>query len=269
MGTKQAVNLEKLPELDVKMRDYLQESFFYSAGSFLAYEDMKSAHSRQVAFQQLKLDSLKEAIQGGHGMKTAYRKLVENLEGCSMSEYMQVMVWIGITVLRSANCYLAEGIDANRFLIRLTGCTKAWMVDGLFDELFTDISERRERNGEKAGMAGRMDEVRKFVEQNYADPNITLKSLGEEFGVSPNYLGRLFKKDMAKSVADYINEERLKKVLCELERTEDSAKEIAERNGFISNNYFYTYFKKKVGLTPQAYRQMLLEKRKGRMKGEN
>ena len=91
---------------------------------------------------------------------------------------------------------------------------------------------------------------------HYADSNLTLKTLGDEFGVSPNYLGRLFKKDMGMSVQEYINEVRLKHVLLELKETEDSAKDIAERNGFIrASNYFYTYFKKKVGVTPQMYRE--------------
>lgn len=34
------------------------------------------------------------------------------------------------------------------------------------------------------------------------------------------------------------------------------AKEIAENCGFVSTNYFYTFFKKKTGVTPQAYREM-------------
>ena len=106
-------------------------------------------------------------------------------------------------------------------------------------------------------MAGRLDTIKEYIASHYTDSNLTLKTLGDEFGISPNYLGRLFKKDMGMSVQEYINEVRLKNVLRELKETKDSAKDIAERNGFISSsNYFYTYFKKKVGVTPQMYREM-------------
>lgn len=59
------------------------------------------------------------------------------------------------------------------------------------------------------------------------------------------------------SVADYINAERLEWVLGELKNTDRPAKEIAEECGFASTNYFYTYFRKKIGVTPQAYREQV------------
>ena len=69
----------------------------------------------------------------------------------------------------------------------------------------------------------------------------------------------MFKKDAGMSVSDYINGKRLEKVLKELEDTDRPAKEIAEECGFVGGNYFYTYFRKKVGVTPQVYRQNIRE----------
>lgn len=113
----------------------------------------------------------------------------------------------------------------------------------------------------KKGVTGRLDEVKQYIEENFRNPNITLDMLGDVFHVSSNYLGRLFKKETGLSVSDYINNERMKWVLEQLENTDRPAKEIAESCGFVSTNYFYTFFKKKIGITPQAYReQMFLKK---------
>ena len=104
-----------------------------------------------------------------------------------------------------------------------------------------------------------VDEVKRYIEANYQDPNTTLERLADEFGGSPNYIRRLFKKDTGMSVAGYINEIRLKADMRGLRETNRPAKEIAEQCGFISSNYFYTYFWKKTGLTPQTYRERCRE----------
>ena len=174
---------------------------------------------------------------------------------------MNAIIWLGITVARSVKDFSFYENDANEFLVRLAACEKAAEVDGLFSELFEKIQEKQEKAAIKKGVMGKLDEVKKYIEENFTDPNLTLEQLGDEFSVSPNYLGRLFKKDVGMSVADYINGERLKWVLKELEETERAAKDLAERCGFVSSNYFYTYFRKKIGVTPQAYREQCREKK--------
>lgn len=254
LGTEQQVSLEKIPELNSEVQKSVKEGFFYPSNSYVSYEQIRREHAGRVAFRQLKTEEFQKALKSGQQIQEVYEELARGLEHCGMTEYMHAMLWLGITVIRNIGGILSED-DGNEFLLRLARCGKIREMDALFQEMFTVISNSQGDYEEKMGVAGRLDEVREFVAENYRDPNMTLKALGDEFGVSPNYLGRLFKKDTGQSVAEYINEVRLEQVLKELKETDDSAKDIAERNGFISNNYFYTYFKKKVGVTPQVYRE--------------
>ena len=255
LGTQQKVSLEKIPELNNDMQKYVQEGFFYPSNSCVTLEQVRSEHSEKIHFQQPESGKWKKALKTGENLSELYRELVGNLWNCNMAEYMYAAMWVGITVTQSADNVLQEEIDTNGLLRKLSRCGKVQEIDSLFESLFSQFYKQQE-NSEKSGVADRLDAIKDYVAIHYTDPNLTLKTLGDEFGISPNYLGRLFKKDFGISVQEYISEVRLENVLRELKETEDSAKDIAERNGFISSsNYFYTYFKKKIGVTPQMYRE--------------
>ena len=237
------------------MQKYVQEGFFYPSNSCVTLEQVRSEHSEKIHFQQPESGKWKKALKTGENLSELYRELVGNLWNCNMAEYMYAAMWVGITVTQSADNVLQEEIDTNGLLRKLSRCGKVQEIDSLFESLFSQFYKQQE-NSEKSGVADRLDAIKDYVAIHYTDPNLTLKTLGDEFGISPNYLGRLFKKDFGISVQEYISEVRLENVLRELKETEDSAKDIAERNGFISSsNYFYTYFKKKIGVTPQMYRE--------------
>ena len=65
------------------------------------------------------------------------------------------------------------------------------------------------------------------------------------------------KKITSKSVSDYINEVRIEKAKKLLETSNASISEIVEQTGFSSSNYFYIYFKKTNGVTPNEYKQRI------------
>lgn len=60
--------------------------------------------------------------------------------------------------------------------------------------------------------------------------------------MSPVYIGKLFKDDMAKSVAEYINTFRMEKVIQLLNESQLSTDEILEKCGIEKSSYFYTSF---------------------------
>ena len=194
-------------------------------------EQMKSEHSGQVDFQKVKVDRLIQGLRSGEQMEKVYKEMTQALKKCSYAEYMNAVIWLGITVMRGVTTIRFREEEMNGFLVALSRCEKQ----------------------------NEVDEVKRYIEANYQDPNTTLERLADEFGGSPNYIRRLFKKDTGMSVAEYINEIRLKAVMRGLRETNRPAKEIAEQCGFISSNYFYTYFRKKTGLTPQTYRERCRE----------
>lgn len=256
IGTEQSVTIEKIPGIAEQLYEVKNESFFYPSNTFLTYERLKKEHNGYVDLMKLDSSKLLGVLHSGEEQLTEqYRLFTDCLRGYASSEYMNAVTWLGVSIVRNLkDSYMGEEA-VNDFLERLSKCEKKEAVDEVFLSVFADISQMQKAAGEKKGVTGKVEEVQAYIKEHYADSNITLDYLGDEFGVSANYLGRVFKKETGVSVSEYLNNERLQYVLHELEYTEKPAKDIAEECGFMSTNYFYTYFKKKVGVSPVAYRE--------------
>lgn len=260
-GTGKIENLERIPEQNSRLYKVLGEGFFYPSNTYILYENIQKNHSQKADFQKLDVGKLAKNLSFGKNIQNNYELLIEEMKQCTVTDYMNALIWFGISLVRGAKRYGLSEEDASEFLTCLSHCGKVTEANELFGALFTVLSREQKKEESKKGVTGRLDEVKQYIEENFRDPNITLDMLGDVFHVSSNYLGRLFKKETGLSVSDYINNERMKWVLEQLENTDRPAKEIAESCGFVSTNYFYTFFKKKIGITPQAYReQMFLKK---------
>ena len=123
---------------------------------------------------------------------------------------------------------------------------------------FARLLESLEQSVEAARAARRAEvaeAVRREVAGRYTDPNLSLRAIADQVGLSGSYLARLYKEETGTSVADAINDFRLE-IAGQLLLSEDApAREIAVRVGLVNENYFYTLFRKKVGMTPAAYRR--------------
>lgn len=84
--------------------------------------------------------------------------------------------------------------------------------------------------------------------------DISLAALAEEFSVSVNYLGSLFRKTTGMTFHDYLNMVRLKYACSLLVSSKMSVKEIAFESGYRSVEYFLYVFKRKLSMPPTGYR---------------
>lgn len=95
--------------------------------------------------------------------------------------------------------------------------------------------------------------VAAFIDERVQD-NWTVKQLGERFNLNASYLSVLFKKEMGKTISEYVQETRIrqaKELLCD---PSIKVYEVADRVGIQTSAYFTYLFKKLVGCTPQEYR---------------
>ncbi|MGT2934350.1 response regulator transcription factor [Streptococcus castoreus] len=98
-------------------------------------------------------------------------------------------------------------------------------------------------------------EVAAIIQDRLADSSLSLKSLAQQIGFSPNYLSVLIKRDLGVPFQDYLVQERLKKAKLLLLTTDLKIYEIAEQVGFEDMNYFSQRFKQLVGVTPRQYKK--------------
>lgn len=83
---------------------------------------------------------------------------------------------------------------------------------------------------------------------------ITLSTLAEQVGLTPQYLSRLFKKETGMTVTSYIQKERVREAKNLLRFTDYTYLEISSFLNFVSQSYFIQIFKRHTGMTPQEYR---------------
>lgn len=122
-----------------------------------------------------------------------------------------------------------------------------------FNELFCVVASGGEPEGQNVGIAARVAEC---IEEEYSNENLNLDMIADRLRLSPNYVGRLFRKETGKSVSAYLVEYRLKKAVEYMKESNISMKLLIDKIGFVSESNFYKQFKKYYGITPSEYRKL-------------
>ena len=94
------------------------------------------------------------------------------------------------------------------------------------------------------------DDVKAYIEVNYADSNMSLNVLAFEFGITPNYLSGIFKKRFNMNFSQYLESVRLEKAYKYLQEGKLSIDEIAQKIGYTNSDSFRRAFKRTRGVSP-------------------
>ncbi len=101
-------------------------------------------------------------------------------------------------------------------------------------------------------------QVMRIMRTNYADKDLSVKSLAESVYLTPTYLSGLFKKRTGKTIGQYLTELRIEYSMQLLMDKQLKLYHIAEMVGYEDPNYFAKIFKRHVGMTPSEYREKQL-----------
>ena len=124
-----------------------------------------------------------------------------------------------------------------------------------------DIARLQEIRQNAAAKPQIIEEVTAYVEANVCSPDLTVENIASRIHLSTNYLRNIFKEHMGISLSKYITDRKITYACKILVETDDSIQSISERLDYTSATYFYTYFKRNTGMTPNQYRE--LYRRKG------
>ncbi len=97
-----------------------------------------------------------------------------------------------------------------------------------------------------------------YIEENYANPNFSVKNVAEYVKIDRTYLYRLFKDETGLSVIDYINRHRISQAESMLSDQSLAIKDVAYSVGFSDQMYFSKVFKKHTGKTPTEFKRSLV-----------
>lgn len=95
-------------------------------------------------------------------------------------------------------------------------------------------------------------EVQSFLHEAYKEP-LTGDYLEEKFDINFDYLNRLFRKNMKKTVFQYLRDIRIAHAKQLLTTTSMRIMEVSECVGFADESYFSKVFKKQTGVSPADY----------------
>ncbi len=100
-----------------------------------------------------------------------------------------------------------------------------------------------------------VDSVIKYIEEHFADEELSLNVLAEYVRFSPNHLSMIFSQHMGETFSRYLIDYRIGKAKEALKCTSKKSSEIAVEVGYRDPHYFSYMFKKVTGMTPTQYRE--------------
>lgn len=120
-----------------------------------------------------------------------------------------------------------------------------------------DIAQLTQIRNASSGKKELIGQIEALVAENIYSPELSVVFLASQVHLSVNYLRNIFKESTGDSLSNYINDQKIA-LICDLLRSTDlSLAEISDKLGFSTKNYFYTFFKKHIGITPGDYRKKM------------
>ena len=99
-----------------------------------------------------------------------------------------------------------------------------------------------------------VSEVEAYIEQHYAEEELSLNLLAAHVNFSPNHLSMIFSQQTGRSFIKYLTDYRMNKAKELLRCTGKRSSEISAEVGYKDAHYFSYLFKKTQGMTPTQYR---------------
>lgn len=99
-----------------------------------------------------------------------------------------------------------------------------------------------------------IDEVKKYIDENYAEEDLSLNLVASHVNFSPNHLSMIFSQQTGETFIKYLTDYRMNKAKEMLKCTGKRSVEISVDVGYKDPHYFSYLFKKTQGMTPTQYR---------------
>lgn len=112
------------------------------------------------------------------------------------------------------------------------------------------VIETKSEANQRHNLIGKITE---YIEAHFQE-HITVKQIAEIYHLNASYLSVLFKKEMGKTISDFLQEIRMNSAKELLQDPSIKIYEVSEQVGFQTSAYFAYLFKKTTGYTPQEFR---------------
>ena len=111
----------------------------------------------------------------------------------------------------------------------------------------------RDESGEATALAENAQFVKQFIDEQYANPDLSGELISRQFSYHKKYISALFKKQFGMGISEYINTVRINHACSLMDKGGHSITEIAALVGFRDALYFSRVFKQRAGVSPSNY----------------
>lgn len=142
-----------------------------------------------------------------------------------------------------------EELDENVQSFSLEAMELRPYLEKLLDKALACRDQESNRQGGRV-----LQEAKSFLDENYANPELSLNLTAAKVGVSGSYLSSVFSKEAGKTFVEYLTDKRMKEA-CRILREEGShTAEVAAAVGYRDPHYFGYVFRKTMGCSAREYR---------------
>ena len=125
----------------------------------------------------------------------------------------------------------------------------------LFDSL-TDLFRTYVAVTETKSYKAMVNEMKNYIEEQFTNPDLSLKHLSDRFQITGKHASYLFKTEFNMKFVDFVTELRMKETEKLLLNTDHSLQDIALKVGYANGITLGRVFKRVTGITPGDYRRM-------------
>ena len=149
--------------------------------------------------------------------------------------------------------------NAAAMLVRALGFQQDDAFESQIFEIFdtaSRISHGRKQRCPSASL--RVQRIKRYIEHRVSEA-VTLDEIAAVAGISPFVLIRQFKDATGMTPYAYLSCCRAREAQKLLRSTNSRIEEVGKHVGIHDQNYFARFFKRKTGITPSTYRQLIRE----------
>ncbi|WP_214625972.1 helix-turn-helix domain-containing protein [Paenibacillus agaridevorans] len=255
---------EQLYLIHSEAQEALNDKFINGSGRVIEYKELNVESHREVYKLMPKIRSFTHAYRiGEERWKDELQLLFQDLAvgGFAKNDVYYLINHI-IHMLRREMMELSEEVQtlwSNEMYPALErilgGMETIEETRQRLAELFSEMDERLVEHRESRKHYNRMQEVRHYIEQHYANPELSLNALEERFGISGKYMSALFRDEIGDKFVDYLTKLRVGHAEKQLMETNETVQQIAVQVGYTNPMTFIRSFKKHYGMTPGDYRK--------------
>ena len=263
-------DIEEAPSAYLEAAAAYDNRFVMGSQQVLSYCGISSDMTDILPQAQKLTTSISQALALGSRelLDSRIGELLQFLKNTSMSPFAFRMIYNDVidTLTRSRAAALSSGRDAREFynIFSLSSCQSIDDLDELLrrlcDSLLVDAA--REQTAAESAPEDEMDQVVRYMEEHFNDPEISMAAIAESFGISTTRLSLSFKEKTGMTPLEYLTLLRSQRAKELLEDTDLTIRDISVQVGYYDSGSFIRRFKQVTGETPLQYRRSRGDKTK-------